>query len=268
MLTEITDPKYDIAKLKGAASAPVLPKETADFYAEKYLASGDVPSIGYGKDGAAHKAQILSRAAEMAKERGISPGDSNVFKATVKSEQSNLTKLTVSQSALKSFENTAVKNGDDMLRLAGKASLGGVPLWNRYVNATRDQIQGDPELKTFETQVKLFSTEVAKILTSPGLGGQLTDSARHEVDGLINKDMTLEQLRQVHAQLRKDFIYRDQSLQQEIDQTRAIISDPAKAWKPAATQDYKSSDDVVSAFKKGEITREKASELLKSMGHE
>jgi hypothetical protein len=273
MLTEITDPKYNIAKLKGGNGVEKLSKEAVDFYAEGFLLNGYVPTIGYGRDGATNKKLIIDRGAEMAIQRGLNPGDLAVFREMTKSEQANSTVLTKNLSALRSFEKTAIKIGDDLLKIASKTELGGSPLWNKYQMYLRGEIEGDSDVKLFQSQIKTFATDVSKIITSPGLGGQLTDSARHEVDAFLGGNITLEALQKIHAQLRKDFTYRDQSLQDELDTTRQLTADPTQAWKgggrkPAATQDYKSSDDVVSAFKKGEITREKASELLKSMGHE
>ena len=232
MLTEMTDPRYDLAKLKGVAANTDLPKATADFFAEGFLQNGYVPTIGYGKDGEAHKAQILSRAAELAISRGLTPGDLAVFREITKSEQTNSTKLTSSLSNLRSFENTAIKIGDDLLKIAAKTDLGGSPLWNKYRMYMRGEVAGDSDVKLFQSQIKTFATDVAKIITNPGLGGQLTDSARHEVDEFLGGNITLEALQKIHAQLRKDFTYRDQSLQSELDQVHQITADPTKAWNP------------------------------------
>jgi len=137
--------------------------------------------------------------------------------AEARADASTLTRLTQSQSAIRSFENTALRNGEMLVELAKKVDRTGIPVVERWTRAGRKAILGDPDVTRFDAQVQLYRAEVAKILTNPNLTGVLTDTARREVEGFISGGSTAKQIAAVTQLLKRDFKNRDEAIEKERD---------------------------------------------------
>jgi hypothetical protein len=118
------------------------------------------------------------------------------------------------------FEKTAIRNGDVLLGLADKVDATGVPVLEKWIRAGR-QATGDPDVAKFNAQLQVYRTEAAKILTNPNLTGQLTDSARKEVEAFMGPGASAQQIRGVVTLLKNDFNNRKETLE---DQIKAIRS--------------------------------------------
>ncbi len=126
--------------------------------------------------------------------------------------------------AISSFENTALKNIDIFLDTAGKVVDTGSPLANTPVRAVTGKALGSPDQAAYDTARQVAINEVAKIISNPNLSGQLSDSARHEVEAFNPTNATLGQSVAVMRVLKQDMANRAQSMDQTLSEIRGRIS--------------------------------------------
>jgi hypothetical protein len=152
-----------------------------------------------------------------------------------RADSGSLTSLQKNRDAVVAFENTAGKNLDQFLNAAKNVVDTGSPLLNTPVRLVTDKMAGNTNVTAFNTARQVALTEIAKVLTNPGLGGQLSDSARHEVEGLIGKDATLKQIYTAANILKTDMKNRRDSLDSQLGEIRGRIGGaPPAAAGPGA----------------------------------
>lgn len=209
-----------------AASADVTDLTPAglDAAALNYAKTGQLPPLGMG-DKTTRK-RIINRAAEMM------PGlDIASAKADYDANRQSLTALQKQRDAVGAFEETALKNVDLFLTAAAKIPDTGSPLLNTPIRAVNDRLFGSPEMATFNTQRRTVIPEFAKILNTANLSGQLSDSARHEIEEIVAGNATLKQMIATAKALKLDVTNRKTSYDDQIAGIKARI---AKASAPAA----------------------------------
>lgn len=251
------------AREERAASAPTetlvgtLDDNTARFAAETFLKTGLLPNLGYGRAGAANRQQVLAMAAEIAKDQGLSGTDVAAARGSFKADSASLTQATKSLDAVTSFSNTAIKNGDVLVKMAKEVDATGVPLIERWIRAGR-QATGDPKVAAFNAQMRVYIPEVAKILSNPNLTGQLTDTARKEIESVVSGGASAEQILAIHNTLKTDFANRENSIKEQISEIKKRMGEKkggaqegAKATVGAPTQ-IKNADEY-NALPKGAV---------------
>jgi hypothetical protein len=147
-----------------------------------------------------------------------------------------LNKQVESATALESFENTAIKNLDVLVNLAKKVDRTGVPVIEKWVRAGR-QATGDADVSDFNLQWTLTTPEIARIITSPRLVGQLTDSARSEVSHAIQFGANAKQIEHARDLLIGDFKRRRDSTESEIKKIRKQLQEVGKKDKAEENTD-------------------------------
>lgn len=175
-------------------SAEAIDQATVDFYAQKVAAGGDLPVLGMGKEAAALRRAILAKSAAIQTGQGISGGDSNLVHADVKSAGMALTALQKTRNSLDPFLQTFDGASAQVRHLAPKAVAGSVPVFNRWIQAGRTGLQGDPDVTKLNAAIAAVAGENAKIMSGASGGAVTSDSARHEAQALINNAQTLPQL--------------------------------------------------------------------------
>lgn len=220
-----------------------LTSEALDLRAEQYLSGNPnaMSNLGRGAQGDQRIIQITNRAAELLRERGGNPQEIGRRMAEYKANAASLSQLTKSYDAVTAFEQTAVRNGEQLLKLADKADVTGVPAIERWIRAGR-QATGDPDVAQFNAQLQVYRTEAARILTNPNLTGQLTDAARREIEAFLGPGASAQQIRGVVGLLKNDFENRRKTLENQINTTRDRIErnvgagSAAPATEPAPPQ--------------------------------
>lgn len=196
-----------------------LRPEAVDMLAREAIKDkGVLANLGRGVQGARDLQAITNRMAEiMAAEGG--PGLVQ-RRAEVRADSNSLNKMTTSYDAIVAFEQTAVRNGRMLVDLANKVDQTGVPVIERWTRAGRAAVAGDPEVSQFNAQMQVYRTEAARILTNPNLTGQLTDSARHEVEHFLSGSDSAQQISAVVTLLERDFDNRKHTLEKQMDAAR------------------------------------------------
>jgi hypothetical protein len=202
-----------------------LTPEGLDAAALNYAKTGMLPPLGMG-DKTTRK-QIINRAAAMM------PGlDIASAKADYGANQSSLTALQKQRDALGAFEETAIKNLDVFLAAAKNIPDMGSPLLNRPLRALNERVLGGVELSAYNTARRTVIPEFAKILANPGLSGQLSDSARHEIEDVISGNATLAQTIAAASVLKQDTENRRRSYDDQIAGIRARLAKGSQGQTP------------------------------------
>lgn len=229
-----------------AASATLqegtLDDNTAKFAAETFLKTGVLPNLGYGKAGAANRQQVLAMAAELAKEQGKTGTDVAAARGAFRADTASLTQITKSLDAITSFTNTAIKNGDVLVKMAQDVDATGVPIIEKWIRAGR-QATGDPKVAAFNAQMRVYIPEVAKILTNPNLTGQLTDTARKEIESVVSGGASAQQILAIHNTLKTDFANRENAMKDQLAEIKARMGDKKAAPASSGPKQIKSAEE-------------------------
>jgi hypothetical protein len=226
--------KLEGLRLSQEDVAPNLTPEAKDIVAHQFAMTGQLPPMGMGKAGAKVRTDIINRSAELYKGLDL-PSQQAAFKAN----QGSLVKMQGQRDAIGSFEETALKNLDQFLATAQKVVDTGSPMINKPLRGISAAVLGTPELAAYNAARQTVIPEFAKILSNPTLAGQLTDSARKEVESLIGPDATLAQAVAVAKILKTDSANRRQSLDDQIAAIQKRIATPPAGVGSTSTTDAK-----------------------------
>ncbi len=191
-----------------------LPDTSVDFMARQYMQDKKWPNFGQGQAAAHMRAQFINKVAELSGQYGVNPVANA---ADLTADQGALTQTTKSLAAINSFESNAQKNLTVMENAMKRVTDTGIPIANGLIRDVQ-RMAGSPDVAAFQASMKLVIPEIAKIVTNPNLSGQLSDSARKEIDEVIRGDANVGQLMRVTAMLRQEMTNRRESLvgEQEI----------------------------------------------------
>jgi hypothetical protein len=205
---------------KAAAGRSVMTNQLAgpanddalNFAADNYRKTGKLPG-GFNRSPAT-TAAIMARAAEQDKQAGGEGIAAN--KANLDAYSKSLDKLQTNFQQTQAFEGTALRNMDRL-----QQTLKDIPdLGVRFANVPARQITakmiGTDGMARFKTDLQTVQTEAAKVLNSSTGTGNLTDSARHELQDIIDGNAPISAIMASMGELRIDMNNRTQSYQSEI----------------------------------------------------
>jgi len=195
----------------GRTVAPGMSPDTTDQAATTYHNTGNLPAVGRGAAGVAQRTAIMNREREMFPNTVLS-ADSQEFKANADS----LKKLQPQFDQVTAFENTAKKNLKLFTDLSKKAIDSGVPLINMPLRMTATSLGAEDTL-ALNAARQVAINEIAKVTSNPGLSGQLSDTARKEVEAFIPQSATYGQALRVAGILTQDMDNRYDSMSQQIE---------------------------------------------------
>jgi hypothetical protein len=187
-------------------------EEGIDLAATQYYQTGKMPAVG---NNPTLRAQILQRAAQIAKDSGDTNKEVVLRGQANQANASALTTLTKNKTAVSAYERTAQANGDLALKLSDETDRTGMPVVNRWINAGRKEVEGDPSIAKFNAANESFVNEYAKVI-SGGMGNTpVSDSARQHAHEMLSTAMTKEQYKQVIAVLKQEMSNRMSGFDQE-----------------------------------------------------
>ena len=185
------------ARLASYATMAGLSKDAVDLAAADFLQGKPLPAVGMGIQGFTQRAAIYNRAAELAAANGDSASAAAARRSLNQNAIAANRQMQAQASKVSAFEATAMDNIELLLKASAKADRTGVPAFNRWLNAGRQAVAGDPDVAELNTLAGSVANEYARIVTTATGGGVTTDSARQEAMGWINGAMTHEQLTKV-----------------------------------------------------------------------
>lgn len=194
----------------GGLSQSALERE-----ARAVAAGAPMPSLGWGKTAAAMRIQIANRAAAIMDEAGDPSGSLAMRRVTYAGSKAELTKLLSQRGPLMAFAATADKNLKVAESLSERVDRSGSPVLNRWFLAGR-RATGDPDVAAFDTAVRVAINEFAKVTSSATGGGVTSDTARKEVETMLNAAQTPKQFKAVVNTLRQEMDNRKQGYEEQI----------------------------------------------------
>ena len=205
--------RLESGRAPGAQSGPAsdsmgqaMTPETRDFYASMAI-GGDYSwrtGLSRTKNGSEMIRTVDNRVPSLAKEWGLSPGEIGTNKA----KRVGLT------TALRQRENFVTAGQQYVANLQSQADLvekymtagaaGGVPAINRWIQSGRKSLAGDPDVVALDTAIRGLAREHQRIVTGVTSNAQLHVAAQQTADELLNKDMTIPQMKATIKVMREE----------------------------------------------------------------
>ncbi len=200
-----------------------------DMAANNYRQTGQLPA-GLARSPGSTKA-IIDRAAALDQAAGGAGIAAN--KAVLGSYMDALKKLQTNFSQVQAFEQTAEKNMDLLQQTAAKIPDLGSRFANIPVRQLNAAMLGTENMAAFKTALSTAQTEAAKVLNSSNASGVLSDSARHELQDVIDGHMPYKSLVASLNTLKQDMGNRTESYQQQIGDLQRRIKNAGQTAGPA-----------------------------------
>lgn len=175
-----------------------------DNAAARYNIDGTLPAMGMGRNARTDRKEVLNRAAELASASGLSGDDQRIQQIGNKANTASLAKLGQQATMVGAFEKTFNKNADLVLEYSNKVDRTGAPIANKWINAGKRAVTGDPELSAFDVAVKSASNEYAKIISGSMGNTVMAEGEIKKVEGMLNAAQTPEQVKEVIAFMKRE----------------------------------------------------------------
>jgi hypothetical protein len=133
------------------------------------------------------------------------------FKAT----SNALGQVTKDLASIRPYKDMLDQNADIAISLSKQAIKSNSALANKPINWVRQNMADNPDTSEYLAQIAIVQTEAARVLSNPRLVGQLTDSARHEMQELVNGNMPLESTERVLKRIKQDGTNRIAAMERE-----------------------------------------------------
>lgn len=213
--------------------------EALDMIAHSVASGAPMPAFGMGKASTAARMMVWNRAAQLNPKLDLASAT-----AGYSADKGSLAQLQRGRDAIVAFENTAGKNLDLFLSTTKGVIDSGSPLINRPLRAITQQGLGGKELAAFNAARQIALNEVAKVTSNPNLTGQLSDSARKEIEAILSPTATLKQIYDVVAILKTDMNNRKVSMDEQIGAIKGRIGGGTNAATPPPSPNGKQNDPL------------------------
>lgn len=183
-----------VAALKRIAGfvQPTLSDETLRAAAAKYNIDGTLPPLGMGQQAAANKAAILEEATRQS--TGVDPGDRARAQITNKATIQALSPMFRQAGFIEQYERQFQDNVKLLQQQIPALNNGTIPIINKWVNAGKSNIAGDPAVTNFNAAVKAVQNEFAKIVSGSTGNQQIAVSEIQRMEKLLNDAQTPDQI--------------------------------------------------------------------------
>lgn len=228
---ELQSANASIAKVNAPPkkNTELSPEATA-LYAAQFRQSGQMPSLGMG--GSSARIQIMEEAARQAQAEGQTGEALNMNRAVYHASMSELNNVQKNRGMIEAFANTALKNLDLAEGLSDVVGRTGVPVLNRWIVAGKKAVLGDPETAKFDAAMRTAINEYARVVTTVTGGGVTSDSARKEIEDLLNSAQNPEQVKGVIQTLKSEIGNRSSGYDEQINKIKASISRSGQGIAP------------------------------------
>lgn len=235
--------RLQIAEIGAAskdANAPMsLTPEGIEMAALQLRKNGVMLPMGMGDR--TNRQAVINRAATLTPEdmARIEAGGYDIAGAAAdyKANVNSLKTLQTQRDAIGAFEQTAQKNIQNFLGVAGQVVDTGIPLLNTPTRWAAGALGSKAQAQYGAVRQEAIS-EIAKIVQNPNLMGQLSDSARKEVEAFSPSNATLGQTIAVMKILSQGMDNRAKSLDDQIATIRGRMKQPSNATSAGPTRSY------------------------------
>jgi hypothetical protein len=227
------------------AGAMSFTPEALKALSTRFGETGDIPGMGMGKAATEARTKVINQWASDLNSSGGTVQDQIAKQAALKASRAELTKLQSQRGTVMAFAATAEKNLNLAVSLSEKVGRTGVPVLNKWLLAGKRSVAGDPDVAAFDAALRTGINEYAKVTSSATGGGVTSDSARKEVESMLNAAQTPEQIKSIMDQvLVKDLANRKSGYDQQIQFIKDSIAGKNKG--AAGSQgEVKTADDLL-----------------------
>jgi len=217
---------------------PPASNETVDFYAHQAL-RGDyswATGLSRSEEGKKLRNQVQARLPSLAKENGMDWSDASAAKGETKALTSALTDRTKYLAASDMFMHNFDKQADLVSKYMSDGVAGRSPVFNRWIQAGRKQIAGDPQVNELDTAIRSLAREHQRISTGVTSNAQLQAGAQRTGDSLLNINMNEDQLKGVLRVMREEAHNLNDSGRGEVADLKAQLKNVGKGYKTEETE--------------------------------
>jgi hypothetical protein len=171
-------------------------KKRVDYYARQSLAGDYSWKTGLARGGGGTKMilQVENRVPALAEESGLTPEAGVANRAGMAAQTKALADRTKFVAASNQFVKNMSSQADLVEKYMTKGTAGGVPALNKWIQAGRQQVAGDPDVSALDTALRGLAREHQRIVTGVTSNAQLHAAAQQTADELLNKNQTAAQM--------------------------------------------------------------------------
>lgn len=238
-------------------------QDALDFAAENYRQTGQMPPGLYRSPGTVQA--IIKRAAQLDQQTG--GGGIAANKANFEANKKSLDNLQKNFDQVEAFEQTAQKNMDLLQQTAKNIPDLGSRWANVPVRAINANMIGTENMARFKTALNTAQTEAAKVLNSSNASGVLSDSARHELQNIIDGNMPYKAMVASLDTLRQDMGNRTQAYQMQISDIKNRIGGGASSQSAPSQPKQLDAQTAHAILQEAGGDKDKARALAKQRGY-
>lgn len=212
-------------------------KAAFDKDVENFRVNGALPTNTRNQKNQPYVNAVKNRAAEVDPDGGTQGGR----QAESKANTSALIQNTKDLAAIRPYKEMLDTNVGVAIDLGKKIVRSDSKLANKTINWLKQNAGDNPDTAEYLAQMLFVQTEAGRVLNNPRLVGQLTDSARAEMQHVVDGSMPIESTERVLKRIQKDGDNRVNAMTKEHDKIRSDLD--GKIEKRASAQPMPSSKD-------------------------
>lgn len=178
---------------------------------------------------------VTERQVQILKEHNTNPARIASIQANVKAHGQAISQNQKAVSSLQAFEAVVKNNGARLKTLFAKIPDTGVPIGNALARGAKYNL-GDADVAEMRQVMQNFQAETARIVAGhPQLLGNVTDSARTEIEQVVSGNMTVEQANRVIDRLMFESGVREQGFMESMQESSRSIDQlgtPGQSFLP------------------------------------
>jgi hypothetical protein len=190
-------------------TGPKINADATSVAADRYLTDGTLPS-GISKP---EKTAIMNRAAELAKERGVT-GD-RLTQLETKANQAALADITKTEARVGAFEKNFTKNVALVEKFSSQKDSSGVPILQKWINSGKKALTGDTQLASLAVAIKAVQNEYGKIVSGSMGNTAVAVSEIKRMEDLLNAAQTPQDVQAVLNTMRAETQNRMQGFKEQ-----------------------------------------------------
>lgn len=183
-------------------------------------------AVGNGNAARQDRVRINNAVVKKMKDAGLSNNQVAQFRGRVQGELKSQKDLVGMSNAVQSYEKLAKANGQRLLELVKDVNTTNVPAINGLLQYAKNKGAGDVDTAEFQSVLKTYQTEVARIIAQPRLVGQLTDTQIEEMKKVVDGTASAPQLRRVVSRLDIEMGIRAKSVEDQIAMSGGNLNIP------------------------------------------
>lgn len=220
----------NLADARGKEGVTHFTPDAVENAAFRYNMDGTLPPMGIGKAAAEAKTAILNRAAELAKEEGVSGPDQRAEHFKNKAIASSIQQQEKQLGAMGSFVKNLDMQIDKVDTLAKDLKTFDARILNVPLRAVRGKLAGNAQQAKYDMYLTEIESEIGKLATgATGSVAELSASAQEKWAKIHDKNLSINDMRELLKETKAAGHLRLKSVEDTISETRARL----KRTKPA-----------------------------------